>query len=264
MKNIILASASPRRKELLRQLGLDFEIRPSEGEEIITKTKPEDIVKELAFQKATEISKQIQAEYRAGKEEYTGEPVKVIGADTIVVCDDQIFGKPVDEEDAKRMLTRLQGNTHQVYTGVCVITLFENNVDDVEARTAELLEKTEISDIRDTGFLEKTEIIDVQDTGFLEKTEIADVQSTGFVKKTEAADVQVAEFVEKTDVTMYPVSEQEILDYIVTKECMDKAGAYAIQGISARFIKEIYGDYNNVVGLPVARLWQECFKNRDY
>ena len=250
MKNIILASASPRRKELLRQLGLDFEIRPSEGEEIITKTKPEDIVKELAFQKAIEISKQIQAEYRGGKEKYTGKPVKVIGADTIVVCDDQIFGKPVDEEDAKRMLLRLQGNTHQVYTGVCVITLFENNVDDVEARTAELLEKTEISDIRDTGFLEKTEI--------------ADVQSTGFVKKTEAADVQVAEFVEKTDVTMYPVSEQEILDYIVTKECMDKAGAYAIQGISARFIKEIYGDYNNVVGLPVARLWQECFKNRDY
>ena len=61
---------------------------------------------------------------------------------------------------------------------------------------------------------------------------------------------------------MYPVSEKEILAYIAAGECRDKAGAYAIQGISARFIKEIHGDYNNVVGLPIARLWQECFRTQ--
>lgn len=219
MKQIILASASPRRKELLGQLGLDFEIRPSEGEEIITKTKPEEVVKELAYQKATEISDQIQAEYGTGKKGYDEKPVKIIGADTIVVFGNQIFGKPADEADAKRMLMRLQGNTHQVYTGVCVITLGE--------------------------------IMQYIPSGY----SVTHAHGSGCV--------QCTEFVERTDVTMYPVSEQEILDYIATKECMDKAGAYAIQGISARFIKEIHGDYNNVVGLPIARLWQECFKNTE-
>ena len=71
----------------------------------------------------------------------------------------------------------------------------------------------------------------------------------------------VKHFAEKTDVTMYPVSEEELVQYIATKEPMDKAGAYAVQGISAKFIKELKGDYFNVVGLPVARLYQECYKN---
>lgn len=220
MKQIILASASPRRKELLGQLGLDFDIRPSRGEEIITKTKPEEVVRELAYGKAAEISNQIQAEYEAGKKEYAKKPVKIIGADTIVVCEGQIFGKPVDEADAKRMLMQLQGNTHQVYTGVCVVTLFDD-------------------------------VMQCIPSGY----------SVIHARGSEC--VQCTEFVERTDVTMYPVSEREILDYIATKECMDKAGAYAIQGISARFIKEIHGDYNNVVGLSMARLWQECFKNTD-
>lgn len=204
MKQIILASASPRRKELLQLLGLDFDILPSHGEEIITKTEPEEVVKELAYQKAAEISNQILSEYYAGRKGHAAHPIKVIGADTIVVYQKEIFGKPADEADAKRMLTNLQGKTHQVYTGVCVMTLFENQEDLTETR--------------------------------------------------------VTEFAEKTDVTMYPVSEEEILEYIAAGECRDKAGAYAIQGISARFIKEIHGDYNNVVGLPIARLWQECFR----
>lgn len=206
MKQIVLASASPRRKELLELLGLDFDIIPSRGEEIITKTDPEEAVKELAHQKAAEVSNRIMNEYHAGKSGHGVHPVKVIGADTIVVYQKKIYGKPADEAHAKQMLTSLQGNTHQVYTGVCVMTLFENQ-----------------EDLTETG---------------------------------------VTEFSEKTDVTMYPVSEKEILAYIAAGECRDKAGAYAIQGISARFIKEIHGDYNNVVGLPIARLWQECFRTQ--
>lgn len=237
MKQIILASASPRRKELLEQLGLDFEIRPSRGEEIITKTKPEEVVKELAYQKAMEISKEIQSEYGTGKENYVEKPVQVIGADTIVVCDNQIFGKPVDEADAKRMLTHLQGNTHQVYTGVCVVTFFAGGSSQCIPSGYPVMHAHpgRFSQCTPSGY----PVMHVHAGGFL----------------------QCTEFVEKTDVTMYPVSEQEILEYISTQECMDKAGAYAIQGISGRFIKEIHGDYNNVVGLPIARLWQECFKN---
>ena len=184
MPRIILASASPRRKELLEQIGVRFEIRPSEGEENITLAAPEDVVKELAYQKAAEVAAT------------AGEDAVVIGADTVVALDRQILGKPKDEQDACRMLRMLQGNTHAVYTGVCVIR---------------------------NG-------------------------------KTEAR----VSFYEKTTVTVYPMSQQEIQAYIASGEPVDKAGAYGIQGSFAAFIREIRGDYNNVVGLPVARLYQEC------
>ena len=112
------------------------------------------------------------------------------------------------------MLTMLQGKTHQVYTGVCVIDLF-----------------TEV----DRGI-------------------------EGFVEPESAAEPVIRTFAEKTDVTMYRMTKKEILEYIESGECKDKAGAYAIQGISAKFIKKIKGDYYNVVGLPMARLYQECYR----
>lgn len=209
----ILASASPRRRELLEQMGITFEIRPAKGAEVITKTVPEEVVQELAYQKAYEVAQTILCE--AGEEkEPDQEIVRVIGADTIVVYQDIIFGKPTDQADASRMLQMLQGNTHQVYTGVCVIDLFAQ--DDVESLSKE-------------SSLNKEKM-------------------------------KIHVFAEKTDVMMYPVSDKEIKEYIETGECMDKAGAYAIQGISAKFIQKIKGDYYNVVGLPVARLYQECYK----
>lgn len=108
-KQIVLASASPRRKEILEQMGVSFVIQPACGEEVITCTDPEEVVKELSLQKAREVA------------EKTEQPSLVIGADTVVVCDGEIMGKPVDEADAFRMLKRLQGDTHMVYTGVTVI-----------------------------------------------------------------------------------------------------------------------------------------------
>lgn len=204
---VILASASPRRRELLGQLGIEFEVRPAKGEEVVTKTSPEEVVQELACQKAREIAERVKVEleekgcHQRGDvlAEEIEDEIRIIGADTIVVYQDEIFGKPVDEADALRMLTILQGNTHQVFTGVCVIDL-KNGV---------LTEKT---------------------------------------------------FAEKTDVMMYPATTEELSEYIATGECMDKAGSYAIQGISGKFIKGIAGDYYNVVGLPMARLYQECFR----
>lgn len=188
---VVLASGSPRRKELLEQVGIEFEVCAAHGEEIITKSKPCEIVEELSNEKAAEVAEL----YRNCQENTV-----VIGADTIVAFGDQILGKPKDEKDAKSALTMLQNQTHQVYTGVTVIVL-----------------------------------------------------------KNGKAEASVT-FFEKTDVSMYPMSQEQIDAYIATKEPLDKAGSYAIQGKCAAYIKGICGDYYNVVGLPVARLIQEMTK----
>lgn len=196
MSRIILASASPRRKELLEQIGLEFEICPAKGEEVITKSVPEEVVMELSKQKAEEVAYLVNTYNEKHKEITTPTDILVIGADTVVAYDGKILGKPKDEEDAKRMLSMLSGNTHSVYTGVTLCLI------DKSGKVGEL------------------------------------------------------NFYEKTDVTMFPILEEEINRYVATGEPMDKAGSYAIQGKSAIFIEKIHGDYNNVVGLPITRIYQ--------
>ncbi len=204
MTEWILASKSPRRKELLGQMGVSFQIRPAIGEEVITGSEPSEVVMELASQKAQEIAEGILAEMEEmNRPSMPGLPVGrqpghylIVGADTIVSYEGNILGKPKDERDAVRMLTMLSGNTHQVYTGVCLIY-------------------------------------------------VNDEQTESHV------------FFEKTDVTMYRMSAKEITAYVRSGEPMDKAGAYGIQGKCAIYIEKIHGDYNNVVGLPISRLYQE-------
>lgn len=190
MAKYILASASPRRKDLLAQIGISFEIMVAEGDEVITKTHPSEIVEELSYKKAIEVADRYEASGTVNK------PTVVIGADTIVALGQEIMGKPKDEADAMRMLKLLQDNTHQVYTGVTLVIL-------------------------------------------------------GCDKR------RVITFHEKTDVMMYPMTEQQIQEYIDTRDGEDKAGSYGIQGRCAAHIKGIVGDYNNVVGLPVGRVYQE-------
>lgn len=191
MNKIILASASPRRKELLEKNGVSFDVIIGCGEERITRTDPWEIVEELSAAKACAAAEIIQQEAPQG--------TLVIGADTIVSFQGEILGKPVDEKDAMETLRKLQGNTHQVYTGV-----------------------------------------------------------TFYIKR---ADEWISHsFHECTDVCFYPADEEEILQYVETKEPMDKAGSYGIQGLWAIHVKGICGDYNNVVGLPVARVFQEAKK----
>ena len=185
---IILASASPRRKELLAQLGLDFEIQVSDVEEVITETAPNRVVEELSMQKAEDVFRRTEGD------------VMVIGADTVVVMEGTILGKPGDEEHAFEMLKKLQAKEHCVYTGV---TLYVRKGENVFRNT----------------------------------------------------------FSECTVVKFYPMTDGEIKWYVDTKEPMDKAGAYGIQGWGARFVEKISGDYNNVVGLPIARLYQEIKYN---
>ncbi len=200
MSRIILASASPRRKELLEQIGIEFEICPAKGEEVITKTLPEEVVMELSKQKAEEIASMVLSFEENHKEITTPTDILVIGADTVVAHQGKILGKPKDEADAKHMLRALSGNTHSVFTGVTLVLI------DKQGRCGEVV------------------------------------------------------FYEKTDVTMHTMSEKEIEHYVATGEPMDKAGAYGIQGKCAIYIEKIEGDYNNVVGLPISRLYQELKK----
>ena len=180
MYRIILASASPRRREIMNQIGIRFEVMPSVGEEVITKTEPDSVVCELSEQKAAEI---------LGKTEGT---VVVLGADTIVAHNGRILGKPLDAEDAKRMIRSFAGDTHEVFTGVTVLVR----------------------------------------------------EADGTVKKNS--------FAVRTGVKVRAMSETEIDWYVATKEPLDKAGAYGIQGKFAPFIEGIDGDYYNVVGFPIA------------
>lgn len=195
MSRLVLASASPRRKELLEQIGLEFVIHVSNLPEETKCTQAEAVVQDLSKQKALHVWEELQ---KAG-EDLTD--TVVIGADTVVSVWGEVLGKPKDEEDAFQMLDTLQGRTHQVYTGVTLFWMQEEKRHHVT-------------------------------------------------------------FYERTDVTMYPMSHKDIDAYIATGETLDKAGAYAIQGRCAAYVQAICGDYNNVVGLPVARVYQEL-KQRD-
>ena len=205
---LVLASASPRRRELLSQIGLEFTVMPSTKEENAKTTEAGALVQELSRQKAVDIWEQLSGGQGQNPDadqeqiaEETREPnlngkrqpeLLVIGADTVVCCEGKILGKPHSREAAAEMLTALQGRSHEVYTGV---TLYSQS--------------------------------------------------------------ETVTFFECTQVEFYPMTEVEISEYIDSKEPMDKAGAYGIQGLGARFVKGIRGDYNNVVGLPVGRLYQE-------
>lgn len=176
----ILASASPRRRELLSSIGLEFDVIPSNVPEVYTAGEvPEEYVARLSRDKARALAEANPSRW-------------VIAADTTVLLGDQLLEKPSDPADAARMLAAIAGRTHIVYTGVT-------------------LEHAE-SGYRDT---------------------------------------RVAE----SEVRMLPLSPDEIEWYVATGEPLDKAGAYAVQGVGAMFIESIHGSYTNVVGLPLATLF---------
>jgi septum formation protein len=177
---LILASASPRRRELLQNAGIAFTVQPSNIPEVpIIGETAKNFAERLAREKALAV-------FRLNPKD------PVLGADTVVVVESELLGKPRDQEDAARMLRSLSGRQHQVITGVCLVG---------EAIPADLQSAT-------------------------------------------------------TLVTMSKIEEREIQDYIATGEPLDKAGAYAIQGIASRWITQIEGDYSNVVGLPVPLVWK--------
>lgn len=221
---LLLASGSPRRRELMHRCGMEFEQLQIDVEEDYEPDEPGKIVQMLSRRKAdaalcktggkandtlckpikkadatlcksSENTDEILCKLnKEGNEDYI-----IICADTMVAIGDEILGKPKDREDARRMLRLIQGTSHQVYTGVTLA-------------------------------------------------------------KVENGENSIVTFCEKTDVIVFPMTEEEICEYSESGECDDKAGAYAIQGLFAKYIKGFNGDFDNVVGLPVKRLCEELRK----
>lgn len=182
-KKVILASASPRRKTLIKHLFSDYEVVPSSiNEDDYKMLSPYEMPEFLAAEKAKNIAKI-----------YTDSIV--IGCDTSVVLGERVLGKPKDETQARNMLSLLSNKTHKVITGVCII----------------------------------------------------------------CGDKSMS-FSVSTDVTFYELDDDEIDEYVQSGEPYDKAGGYGIQGLGSVFVKEISGDFYNVVGLPVSRLYREMIE----
>ena len=180
MTDIILASASPRRSELMTLAGFRFDVICADIDEIVPeKALPQEVVMSLALQKAQAVAK----DHRKSA---------VVGSDTVVALDGKILGKPRSEKEAVEMLRSLSGRIHKVFTGVAIV-----------------------------------------------------------------CGEKVTSFFEETEVEFYTLTDQEILDYVATGEPMDKAGAYGIQGRGAVLVKRINGDYFNVMGLPISKVYRE-------
>ena len=180
---LILASASPRRSELLRNAGIRFVVEPADVPELQAQhEKPVAYVQRLARDKAMAVFQR-------------NPQSAVLGADTVVVADEHLLEKPADERDAARMLRLLSGRTHQVITGACMLAPSFEHI------------------------------------------------------------YEVTEF-EVTQVVFATLTSHEIADYVATREPMDKAGAYGIQGFASRWVERIDGCYFNVVGLPIARVYR--------
>ena len=185
---IVLASGSPRRKEILAQIGASYDVMVSDCDESTTVTEPAELVKELSKRKAEAVARDL-----------TG-PVIVIGADTVVAYEGCILGKPKDRADARRMISMLENDVHQVYTGVSLIIKEANG------------------------------------------------------------ECDVITFAECSEVWVDAMTERQVEEYLDTREGVDKAGSYAVQGIFAVHIKGIKGDYFNIVGLPVAGIYKRLYE----
>lgn len=180
---IVLASASPRRREILTQIGLTFDVIPAKGEELVESVNADEVVLKLSRDKAVEVAALCDVN------------TLVIGSDTVVALNNAILGKPKDRTEAFNMISSLRNGCHSVYTGVTIV--------------------------------------------------LGEV---------------VRSFVSETKVYVYDMTDEEIYSYIDSGDCYDKAGGYGIQGLFARYVEKIDGDYLNVVGLPVSRLMQEIKK----
>ena len=195
MENIILASQSPRRQEILSLGGYEYKVCVSSAEEQIPPEElenltPQELVERLARVKAEDV-------YRRNCNKNSEEEITVIGADTVVAVDGRVLGKPRTEDEAYERLSLLEGRTHDVFTGVCIL----------------------------------------------------------WTNPDTPAEIQGNTFHCHTKVTFYPMTEEEINNYVATGDCMDKAGAYGIQSGAAKYIQGIEGDYLNVVGLPLSKIY---------
>jgi septum formation protein len=195
MYQIILASESPRRREIMETMGIPHQVMASNVKEEVEETIPDQMVQALARLKTETIKEQARQQADEDKD------IIIIGADTMVFYEEHALGKPKNQEDAARMLRMLSGQVHEVCTGVSIIIMKRDG-------------------------------------------------------KEESFSFAVC-----TKVVVNILTEQQIQDYIASGEPMDKAGAYAIQGKFGIYIKEIEGDYYNIVGFPIAEIYAEMLRH---
>ena len=224
-QRLILASSSERRKQILSTIGLEFEVISSNFAENLPKesfSHPIEYVKENAKQKAIDVWNQLS------KTGLKKDRMLIIGCDTVVTLDDQIYEKPKDRDDAIHMLSRLSANKHTVFTGVALVTNNDQNMGDGECGPSQASQSPQSS---------------------------CDSSND----KNNSEEYVVTTFHEGTDVYMTELSDTIIKAYVNTGEPLDKAGGYGIQGIGATLVESIKGDYFNVVGLPLHRLSKELY-----
>ena len=297
---IVLASASPRRSELLKKAGVKFEVCVSEVDECLTpelESNPREAVVHLAQRKAgvvvQELLAEIDAEYgckdcgtgsadakgnttnanitdcldggvNIGKTSKPFVPILVIGADTMVVLNCEIFGKPRNVQHAREMLQKLSGNTHEVMTGVSMWLISES----VRGGQVENGESQFVNPCRCVQDSELDNKLDNKLDNNQHEHSIDSMQSKKQFKgkrrinipapsAVPELNVGMLSFVDVSEVTFNKLSLAEINDYLKCGESYDKAGAYAAQGVGAKLIKQIDGNLDTVIGLPIERMLRD-------
>ena len=234
---LVLASASPRRQELLRNARIPFEVQPADIPEIRGEGEaPGDFARRLAREKARAVFQRLPA----------AAETLVLGADTIVVVDSEVLGKPSGPDDAFRMLRLLSGRWHRVTTAVCLIGSRGSADVPVGGSYLPTNDSAGSKEHRVAGVPAASSLDAARRRG-RRRYSVAEVSGGEAAEQVDA---------ETTEVLFSPLSDGEIRQYIATGEPLDKAGAYAIQGIASRWVPRIQGDYFNVMGLPVALIWR--------
>ena len=236
---LVLASASPRRRELLSQIGLEFTVMPSKKEENAKATEAGALVQELSRQKAVDIWEQLsggQQNPDANQEQLSDANQEQISdanqEQNLDANQEQLSGADQEQIFGKTQELNLDGKRQP--------ELLVIGADTVVCCEGKILGKPHSREAA-------AEML----------TALQGRSHEVYTGVTLYSQSEAVTFFECTQVEFYPMTEAEISDYIDSKEPMDKAGAYGIQGLGARFVKGIRGDYNNVVGLPVGRLYQE-------
>lgn len=211
---LVLASASPRRQELIRLMGVPFRVCPANVEEQVDeRSSPQQVVETLSLHKALAVAKRLEDREKGAV---------VIGSDTVVVLDGQLLGKPANEAEARETLKKLQGRTHEVYSGIACVRA-DGKYGDRTTGTA-----------KPFGEIGAYRVISESAAGLPE----------AIIGHT------------VTRVTFRAMSDEEIESYVKTGEPLDKAGSYGVQGWGAVFVEKIEGDFYSVMGLPVNLLYR--------
>ena len=237
----ILASASPRRYEILKQAGFEnIIVMPSDVDETTDITNPEELVKELSLRKGLAVASELFSG-DSGLAKNSDSDYIIISADTSVSVDNKILGKPADEKEAYEMLHSIQGRSHKVYTGVTLIIPSKEALQDISNKSS--LGSSNLSSLGSNS---------LSSFGSNNPSSFSSNDANRLIEDNTNQIIKT--FSVCTKVNVFPMTDEEIYAYIQTGDPFDKAGGYGIQGIFAKHVEGIEGDYLNVVGLPVSSI----------